>query len=456
MAGLAAADLLARHGLQVLVVDENGHTGGQLLRRMPHAPARTQGFEPSLMKRRGSRLLARVRARRDITIMQRSQVVGIFSENHLLIEDDSGRMAEMQAPFIICATGARERLLPFKGWTLPGVMATGAAQILIKGSGVLPGAELLIAGSGPLPLVLTSQILSHKSRVRAILDQSARRDKAGIWLLAHQWPRLLEGAWHLSRILAARTPLRHNTRVIEARGRGRLEAVVAAQFDARGRIVPGSELIYRADALAIGGGFVPNIELLQQAGCTTHFDPDKGGWAAAVDEQMITSVETIYAAGETTGIAGAEKSYLEGQIAAWSILHRLGLAAHREFAATQARLSRQRQRQLRYGRFLNRLCRVPPRYYDFLADDTVICRCEEVTLGTIRHALADGFSTMGALKKATRCGMGNCQGRICGPLLHDILAATGRKFDAQIGPLSIRSPVKPVRLGALAATGAQT
>lgn len=451
IAGLAAADLLAGHHLKVLLVDENSHPGGQLLRYMPHTQGRAGRFEPSLMRRRGLRLLDRLRRQPDMEILQHSQVVGIYPENHLLIEDGSGKISEPQAAFVLCATGARERFLPFKGWTLPGVLATGAAQILVKGSAMLPAAELLIAGCGPLPLIVAAEILRRKGRVRALLDSSGAQDRAGVWRQARQWPRLLEGAFYLCRILAAGTPFLQSTRVLEARGTNRLEAVVAARFDDQGGLIPGTETIHRIDTLAVGNGFAPNIELLQQAGCEVRFDRAKGGWFAQVDAQMATSVENLYAAGEATGIAGAEKSYLEGQIAARSILHRCSLVQDREFAVHLDRLTRQRQQQLHYGRFLNALCRVPAGYYENLAEETTICRCEEITLGAIRRELANGFHSLGAIKKATGCGMGNCQGRICGLILSDLLAVSTCSLPEQSGPLSIRSPVKPIRLGALAA-----
>ena len=165
---------------------------------------------------------------------------------------------------------------------------------------------------------------------------------------------------------------------------------------------------------------------------------------------METSVENLYAAGETTGIAGAKKSYIEGKIAALSILQKLGIGDTNARQRQLIPLQRLWQHQRQYGKFLNLLCHIPAASYAAISDDTIICRCEDVTMGEIRKKLSNGFTTMGSLKKASRSGMGNCQGRICGPILHDILAAYTRKSPTQIGPLSIRPPIKAVPLEALA------
>ena len=449
-AGLAAADLLTRHKLAVLVVDENVHTGGQLLRKMLRSPGEVTLSEPDPLKRVGYRLVDRIHGQ-GLQLMNRAQVLGIYPERQLCIEDRLGRILDLKAEFIICATGAREKFLPFKGWTLPGVISTGAAQILIKSSGILPARETLIGGCGPLLIVLANEILMNNGRILSVLDQSLPRDKIGLLKLCrHHLPKLIEGARYFFKLLLSRVPVRQSTGIVEARGTHRLEAVVTARVDARGQAIAGTETTYQTDCLAIGYGFAPNIELPQQAGCAIEYHLEKGGWTVGVDDYMETSVENLYAAGETTGIAGAKKSYIEGKIAALSILQKLGIGDANARQRQLISLQRLWQHQRQYGKFLNLLCHIPAASYAAISDDTIICRCEDVTMGEIRKKLSNGFTTMGSLKKASRSGMGNCQGRICGPILHDILAAYTRKSPTQIGPLSIRPPIKAVPLEALA------
>jgi NADPH-dependent 2,4-dienoyl-CoA reductase/sulfur reductase-like enzyme len=450
MAGLAAADLLSRHGLRVLVVDDNAHAGGQLLRKPPYSVGNRSRFDPDHLKRGGMRLAERLRKSK-VHFFNQAQVLGIYPERTLLVEHRNRHVCEYLADALILATGARERQLPFKGWTLPGVMATGAAQILMKSAGMLPGRKTLIGGLGPLMLVLAAEILANGGKVHALLDQSRPSQKIKVITAGSAiWPKLLEGAAYLARLTAARVPMQQGIRIVEARGQRQLEAVVCARADVNGRIIQGTERIYSTDTLAVGYGFSPNIELPQQAGCSVSYAADKGGWIVDVGPSMATSMPDIYAVGETTGIAGAGKSLIEGQIAAWDILYRQGKVNRQDFENQIGPLMRQRNRQVQYGRFINQLCRLEPDCYAGIPDETVICRCEEVTMGEVRRQLENGFSTMNGIKKATRCGMGNCQGRTCGPILFDVISAFTQRPPASVGYSSARSPVKTVSLSALA------
>ena len=252
------------------------------------------------------------------------------------------------------------------------------------------------------------------------------------------------------RLAAARVPVKHGFRIVEARGRRHLEAVLAARVNGRGGLIRGTEQVCSTDTLAVGHGFSPNIELPQQAGCAVSYDADKGGWFVDVDPSMNTSVPDIYAAGETTGIAGAGKSLIEGQLAAWDILLKMERVDRQRYETGIHPLARQRRREVRYGRFVNQLCRLSPECYADICDETIICRCEEITMGEIRRQLSQGFGTMNSLKKATRCGMGYCQARMCGPILFDIVSAFTKGSPAHVGSVSARAPVKSVSLGALA------
>jgi D-hydroxyproline dehydrogenase subunit alpha len=450
LAGLAAADILSRYGIHILAIDDNAHMGGQLLRKLRHTAAAGKRFEPDRLKRQGARLAARIK-KGNVQVLNGAQVLGIYPEHSLLVEDSRGHVSEYRADALILATGARERQLPFKGWTLPGVMSTGAAQVLIKSSGILPGRKTLIGGCGPLMLVLAAEILANRGEVLAVLDQSSTLMKLkAVTAGPAIWPKLLEGATYLARLAAARVSMKQGMRIVEARGRNQLEAVVVAGVDADGRIVPGTERIYPTDTLAVGYGFSPNIELPQQAGCAIKYSEAMGGWFVDVRETMITTVDDIYAVGETTGIAGAAKSFVEGRIAAWDILKKRGVLDRQTYESKARPLMRQRSRQVQYGRFLNHLCRLQPGCYADIPDETVICRCEEITMGTIRSQLNNNFTTMNGIKKATRSGMGNCQGRTCGPIIFDILSAHSHRSSDEIRCTSARAPVKTVTLGALA------
>lgn len=230
---------------------------------------------------------------------------------------------------------------------------------------------------------------------------------------------------------------------MEARGGPRLNSVVAAKIGRNGAVLQGSEKICRTDTLAVGYGFTPNTELAQLSGCALVYDGDRGGWVVQVDDDLETCVPGVFAAGEVTGIAGALKSLHEGELAAWGMLRKVG----REIDPRRlARLKKARARDLRFGRYFNALRRFPVSMVRSIPDETTICRCENVRMGDIKNAVAEGHRTPAALKRALRIGMGNCQGRTCAPVLYDILSAlSGGPVDAVPG-LSARGSVKPVAM----------
>jgi NADPH-dependent 2,4-dienoyl-CoA reductase/sulfur reductase-like enzyme/bacterioferritin-associated ferredoxin len=449
VAGLAAAEILSRHNRSILVVDENFHTGGQLLRQPPSSSQEGRGLVLDGIKRWGHRFLKRL-PDGNVRVLNGAQALGIFPGFVLLAQDADGQVVEYQANTLILATGTRERFLPFAGWTLPGVMSTGAAQILMKSHRVLPGSNIVIGGCTPLMLVLAADILANQGKVRAVLDQSRPFQKAKLLGAASiLWPKLIEGVACLIPLIKARTMLRQGMRIVEAHGSNALETVVAAEVDANGRIIQGTERSYAADTLAVGHGFAPNIELPQQAGCDIGFDIGKGGWYAKVDQYMATTTQGIYAAGETTGVAGSGKAFIEGRIAAWSILGNLEDMSRKTFTKNVQPLIRLRERHVHYGRLLNHLCHPPPGAFEDIPEETIVCRCEDITIGDIKRNVAKGLTTVKGIKKATRCGMGNCQGRICGPILFDFLSTCNQQSPDVTGCLRARAPVKTVALGSL-------
>ncbi len=452
--GLSAAVTLAGHGLDILLIDENIQPGGQLLRKSKKTVKKFFKFTPDSMKTKGFSLMEGINDV-DSTIdrIHQAQVLGVFKDRRLLIhkeiKETSGNIIEVRAEHLIFATGARERYLPFKGWTLPGVMSLGAAQILMKSYGVLPGFNTIIAGSSPLMMVLASEILSNQGKVATVLDENPfSKNLRFLPLIQHHWPKLFEGAFYTAKMMRNQVPMVKRARILEAHGNTTFDAVIMAKTTPEGQVIHGTETKYTADALAIGYGFVPNIELAVQAGCDIEYQKGKGGWVVTADKNLESSVDSVFAVGEITGISGGKKSYIQGKIAAISILKKLGKI---NFKKQGLRLSKQMKhlhslnhKQTAYAAFLNHLCQVPPNAYQQIHDDTLICRCENITMGTIKKAIRQGFITSGGIKKATRCGMGRCQGRICGTVISDIVMALTKKTPQEIGPSLSRAPVKNV------------
>jgi NAD(P)H-nitrite reductase large subunit len=258
----------------------------------------------------------------------------------------------------------------------------------------------------------------------------------------------------LTRLQLAGTAVHNATRILEGRGDDSLREVVVVRVDKNGNGIHGSESVYPAADLAAGFGFTANVELAQLAGCGLAFNAELGGWVVKVNEDLETSIEGIHAAGEITAVGGAAKSLTEGRLAGFGILRRMGLLKPDEMRKETSTLKKMRQRHMAFSRYFNSQYMFPPEYLAgwirSLPDDVPVCRCEEVNLGDVRRAVAEGFETPAGLKKATRCGMGICQGSTCKTILLEVLAAITGNPLARIPLPSVRMPVKPICLGRLA------
>ena len=366
--------------------------------------------------------------------------------------------ARLIARTLILATGAYDRPIPFPGWTLPGVMTAGGVQSFLKTQGRPPGRRFLLAGTGPLQIAVAAGLVQAGAEVVAILEAArlAWRDVRHAAALWGQWGRLAEG-WDYGRTLfAARVPLRLGWAIVEARGDSQVEEAVICRVDDAGQPLPGTSETLAVDTIAIGYGLIPSTELSRLLGCVHEFRPEQGGIVPRRDAEMQTSLPGVYAVGDGAGIGGAELAQIEGRIAALAAARHLGKLSE---AAARHAIGREQPglaRQQRFARMLGELFTPGAGLYGLARDDTVVCRCEEVTLGEIRQAVAEGATSANEVKGLTRTGMGNCQGRICGELVARIIAAetTGQRGDAHAiesaGVFTARSPIHPLPLDALA------
>jgi len=399
-AGMAAALAAAPSGARIAVLDDNPAAGGQIWRDGPqaHLPALAREYRRHL------------EAQANIQLLPASRVVALAGPQALLVEDpEQGRVIEYEK--LILCTGARELLLPFPGWTLPGVTGAGGLQALIKGGLPVAGERIVIAGSGPLLLASAATARDNGAQVLHILEHASWSAVAGFATQLPRWPhKLLQsfGLFHPG--------YRASSHVVEALGDGRLEAL---------RLNIGGQLREIAcEPLACGFGLVPNLQLGQALGCRIDNS------AIAVDAWQATSLAGVYAAGESTGFGGSEKALVEGAIA--------GHAAVGEQEAAQCLWS-QRQRWHGFARALNGAFALGDAVRQLARPDTLICRCEDVPLSAVTDH--QGWSQA---KLASRCGMGACQGRVCG-------AAAQALFGWQ--PPAPRPPFSPARIDTLLQLG---
>ncbi|MGY2052104.1 FAD/NAD(P)-dependent oxidoreductase [Methylobacterium sp. JK268] len=439
-AGLAAAAGAARAGLTVLLLDENAGPGGQVWRSIGATPltARTQlgrdfwAGEPLVAELRASG--AEMIHRATVWSLDETLEVGVSV---------GGGSAFVQARRVILATGALERPFPIPGWTLPGVMTAGAAQTLLKSSGLVPDGRTVVAGQGPLLWLLTAQILRLGGRIERVLDTTERANLRAALPHALAFatsPYLLKGL-ALMREVRAKVRVVGGVTDLAAEGEGQLARVTYAAGGRR-ETLP-------ADLLLLHQGVVPNVNLAMAAGVAHRWDDVQLCFAPVLDAQGGTSVDGIAIAGDGAGIGGAEAAVIRGRLAARAAVEALApeaLDRLQPLAALRAALARAER-----GRpFLDALYR-PGRHFRVPSDDTIVCRCEEITAGDIRHSVAMGATGPNQLKAYRRTGMGPCQGRLCGLTVTELMAEARGKTPQEIGYYRLRAPVKPIALSELAA-----
>jgi NADPH-dependent 2,4-dienoyl-CoA reductase/sulfur reductase-like enzyme len=329
---------------------------------------------------------------------------------------------------VLLATGTTERPMPIPGWTLPGVMTIGAAQIALKTGGLLPDARTWLAGQGPLLLLYATQVLDAGGRIGGIIDLSD--GFAPLRAIKHF---SLAGLSEIRRGLAWRRRLTDAgvpwiaASDIRAEGETALRAI---SF----RTLQGWKSV-DADLLLLHDGVIPSVQITRAVGCVHTWSDTQRCWQPSVDHHGRTSVPGILVAGDGAGIGGATAAMLSGRIAA------LGLVD-----GDASALRAERARSLAVRPLLDALFAPRPMRLD---DATLVCRCEEVTAGAIRHAAHTGCQGMNQLKAYTRCGMGPCQGRMCAPVAIEVLAEARGVPVSATEPLRTRFPTKPVTVGEL-------
>ncbi|MFE9553945.1 NAD(P)/FAD-dependent oxidoreductase [Streptomyces sp. NPDC006703] len=451
-AGLAGAVTAAELGLKVALLDLSNGIGGQFYRQ----PAAALGAARPEALHHDWPAFVELRRRLEasgVTHLAGHHVWTLARDGdeawtvHAVTgaDGDGETPVRVRARAVLLATGAYERQLPFPGWTLPGVVGAGGAQAMLKAGLVLPGKRVVVAGSGPLLLAVASSLAAAGARVPAVVEASgylgyARSPKA----LATNPHKLAEAVAHGSALLRHRVPLRTRSAVTEVHGGERVEAVTVARLDREWRPVPGTGRRIACDALAVGHGLVPGIELATSLGCATRRTLD-GTLALALDAHQQTSLPGLWAAGETGGIGGAQLARVEGELAARAIAGRLGGGA-----GPAGRVRRLRHRRTRLRAFADAMAAAHapgPGWTDWLPHATEVCRCEEVTAGRIREAVEDyGARDARTVKLLTRAGMGWCQGRMCGTAVACLAAGAS----APEPPAQRRPFATPVPLGVLA------
>ena len=451
-AGMSAAIAAVRAGCAVTVVDENPQAGGQIYRQPPGALKMDKADGDGPEHQRGRALLEQFHGLGSrLAFLSESTVWGIFEGHRVAVSRGAGwRMIE--ADNLILSPGAHEYVPPFPGWTLPGVMTPGAAQTMVKAMGVLPGRRILLAGTGPFLLVVAAALHRVGARIVGVVEAATTFTVlAALPGLLAQPGMLIQGWRYLRQLRRAGIPMHRGHIVIEARGDEQVRSALIAPCDRNWFPDRTRARAIETDTLCVGYGFIPRVQLLQLAGCRLRFTDELGGWVPQLDENLQSSVPGIWVAGDGGGVAGAVVAELEGTLAGLAAAFRIGRLTARASQTRSRPLKRRLASLRRFRAALDGICRIRPGLSSLATPTTLMCRCEELTRDAVDVGIAAGGTDIRTLKVMTRLGMGPCQGRMCWPATARHIARRTTRTMQQVGPLSVRPPITPVTLGALAA-----
>lgn len=432
-AGMAAARTLVEGGLRPLVLDKQPAPGGRIWQQPAGSrqPCGLPGHDAETAERARKEFLdlaERIDWYPGTTVVDATR-------GRLWAMGPGGEVDETSWDALLVAAGALDRVVPLPGWTLPGVYTLGGAQTALKALGCAVGRRVAFLGSGPLLWLAAAQHLAAGVEVAVVADTSRRLGAIGALpdLLADRG-RLALGLRCLRMLRGARVPTWRGIRAAAIEGGENVTGIALATRRGPRR--------FACDAVAIGVGLVPQTQLLDLLDAPFDLDAESGVWLPRADRAGRTPVEKVYVAGDGARPLGAAAAALSGERAALAILEDIGRPFDRDRAA---RLERDLERHVRFARGLARAFPFPAGLEAGVASDTVVCRCEGVAAGAITAAVrAFGCHEVNAVKALTRCGMGRCQGRLCGLAAARIAAVTAGVALAEAGRLRAQAPIEPL------------
>ncbi len=460
-AGLAAAVAARRAGAGVVVVDERSGAGGQYFKQ----PAFAVEEEALDRQYRSGRQLIAAALASGARLVSGVRVWGQDGPGTLLGAAPDRRYV-FRAEALVISSGAFERAVPFPGWTLPGVMTTGAAQTLLRSYLVAAGRRVLVSGNGPLNIQVAAELVAAGVEVVAVAELARLYHPGNARFLAQMaltgQRQLLDGSRYLATLRRAGVQVLGGHAVVEVAGDGRAQVATLAPIGPDGRALQRGKRRVEVDAVCLGFGFVPSSELARSLGCVADLDERSGALVVRRDRAGRTSVPGVLVAGDGGRIGGAEVARASGTLAGIAAAEvarrragrrtpgrpgsreRLTLAAGRRRAELQLRRDEAFQGAL-WGLF------AAPRLVEQLAEaGTIVCRCEEVTLSELERAAEPWLAAAGPLKRATRAGMGKCQGRYCSPVVTALAARRAGVAAGRLSGFMPQAPFLPVPVGAIA------
>ena len=441
-AGVAAANVASKEGAEVVIIDENSSAGGQIYRAPPNEFQPQNSFKSDEF-REGEKQ-RNILENSDLTALFKHRVWSVSSDLVVSTVGPNG-LSSWHARSLIIANGALERIIPFPGWTIPGVIGLAASTILLKSQYVLPGQSTVVAGCGPLLIAVANEIIKSGGKVSAIIDLNSKSD----WIKA--FPRLLsrpdqlfKGMSWFANIMKAGIKLYGGHAVTNTKQVDNVLRISIAPINSAGSILDSkNQKIVEGDCLAIGHGLFPSTEITRLLKAKHIYDPLKGGWVPLIDDDFRSSIPGVYIAGDATGISGAFSAVQKGRIAGMAAVRDLNVMSSQKYKAKIKSELIILKKNENFGKAAVRLMKFRPELIQTITSETIVCRCEDVFRSEIDEAIESGARDLNQLKAWTRCGMGPCQGRTCSEAIEAILASKVGSRELA-GQWTGRTPLRPV------------
>ena len=441
-AGVAAANVASKEGAEVVIIDENSSAGGQIYRAPPNEFQPQNSFKSDEFRE----------GEKQRNILENSNLTALFKHRVWSVSSDlvvstvgPNGLSSWHARSLIIANGALERIIPFPGWTIPGVIGLAASTILLKSQYVLPGQSTVVAGCGPLLIAVANGIIKSGGKVSAIIDLNSKSD----WIKA--FPRLFsrpdqlfKGMSWFANIMKAGIKLYGGHAVTNTKQVDNVLRISIAPINSAGSILDSkNQKIVEGDCLAIGHGLFPSTEITRLLKAKHIYDPLKGGWVPLIDDDFRSSIPGVYIAGDATGISGAFSAVQKGRIAGMAAVRDLNVMSSQKYKAKIKSELIILKKNENFGKAAVRLMKFRPELIQTITSETIVCRCEDVYRSEIDEAIESGARDMNQLKAWTRCGMGPCQGRTCSEAIEAILASKVGSRELA-GQWTGRTPLRPV------------
>ncbi len=434
--GLAAAVEAHQNGANTVIVDSFSKAGGQYWMQSNH------GLEKNdRQMQEGANFITNCENLGIKTITD-AEVWGILPGFRVFIQQGLGGSIEIAASALVICTGAHDFVMPFSGWTLPGVMTAGAGQRYAKMQGKPPGDKIVLAGSGVFLWAVATTIVKAGGKLEAMVESSTNKFRL-LSLIGRYPSRWTETRRLLSPVLRSGVQRLSGYCIDNAQGEDRIESVKLRQVSNSDRGAS-QELEIETDCLLVSHGFRPITEMTALLRCEHLFDLKKGGWYCKTDtETGATSIDNVYAAGEVTGVTGVQSAMIEGALAGLGVSEKLGFTRN-GIKRKRARLIKRQLQTVKFADGLAELFKLSKNSIPNIDTNTLVCRCENVLWGDVLKSWNDGAQNLQAVKYWTRLGMGRCQGRICGVVVSRLLANQFGLDPRSFGFNHPRLPLRPV------------